>query len=98
MARGLKTGAAVVALVIATGCGLVRGNDDEVAAPAPASTEESLAPSEEPEPIAEESPTPTPEPTKPAKKPTKKATTRAAEPTQPAFWSELPDCAHYDKT
>jgi soluble lytic murein transglycosylase-like protein len=100
MARGLKIGAAVVALVIAAGCGLVRGNDD-AAAPAPASTGESLAPSTEPEPIAEvEPPTPSPVATseKPSKKPSKKATTRAAEPTQPAFWSELPACAHYDKT
>ncbi|MCO8276295.1 transglycosylase SLT domain-containing protein [Actinoplanes sp. TRM 88003] len=98
MARGLKIGAAVVALVIATGCGLVRGNDDDdVAAPVPASTEESVAPpTEEPEPVDEVTESPTPAPT--TKKPSKKPTTRAAEPTQPAFWSELPECAHYDKT
>ncbi|MGK5684493.1 transglycosylase SLT domain-containing protein [Actinoplanes sp. URMC 104] len=100
MARGLKVGAAVVALLIATGCGLVRGNDDPVAAPPTA--EETLTPSDEPEPIAEVTEAPSPAPTTPAartsRKPSKKPTTEAAEPTQPAFWSQLPDCAHYDKT
>jgi soluble lytic murein transglycosylase-like protein len=98
MARGVTIGAAVAALVIAAGCGLVRGGDDDVAAPAP--TVESVAPSEDPEPIAEvtESPTPAPAPT--TRKPSKKPTTKAAdpEPTQPAFWSELPACARRDKT
>jgi soluble lytic murein transglycosylase-like protein len=98
MARGLKVGAAVAALIIAAGCGLVRGNDDDVAAPAPAPSEEVVTPSAEPDPIAEITESPTPAPT--TKKPSRKPTTKAAEPepTQPAFWSQLPDCARRDKT
>ncbi|MFD0517146.1 transglycosylase SLT domain-containing protein [Paractinoplanes durhamensis] len=81
--------AAVVALIVAAGCGLT-GKDDTPAAAvaAPTSAEPTFeleTPSPEP---TTESPSPTPSRTKP----------KTAEPTQPAFWSQLPDCAHYDKT
>jgi len=96
MARGWKLGVAVVALMVAAGCGLVGGKDDTKAAPVAQEVAES------PEPTVEPTEEPTPEPTvavvKPTKTPSKKPPKKAAEPTQPAFWSELPACAHYDKT
>ncbi|WP_249997925.1 transglycosylase SLT domain-containing protein [Actinoplanes sp. M2I2] len=100
MTRGRKLGAAVAALLMVTGCGLVGGKDDEVAAPVAAEVSET--PGETADPVAEE-PTPEPEVTtsKPARKPSKRPTSKppaAAEPTQPVFWSELPACARRDKT
>jgi soluble lytic murein transglycosylase-like protein len=80
---------------MAGGCGLVGGSDEPAAAPDLVA--ESAAPATEPEfePIPE-SPTPEPSPSKTSKKP---ATSKATpEKTQPAFWSELPACAHYDKS
>ncbi|WP_127501426.1 lytic transglycosylase domain-containing protein [Actinoplanes solisilvae] len=100
MARAWKLGVAAVVLSVAAGCGLVGGGktDDKVAADPVAGVESvSPEPTEEPEPVIEE-PEPVETTTKPTKKPTKKPTVKAAEPTQPAFWSELPACAHYDKT
>lgn len=87
--------AAVVTLAVAGGCGLVGGGNEPVAAPTTAA--ESIGPTEPVfEPIEE---SPTPQPSQTSKKPTTKATTEpAAEETQPAFWSELPACAHYDKS
>ncbi|WP_250030559.1 transglycosylase SLT domain-containing protein [Paractinoplanes maris] len=98
MARGVKVGAAVAALIMAAGCGLAGGKDDDVAAPASVASEVSASPEPtgEPEPIAEVTESPTPAPT--TKKPSRKPTTKAAEPTEPAFWSELPACARKDKT
>ncbi|GIF21284.1 soluble lytic murein transglycosylase-like protein [Actinoplanes tereljensis] len=87
MAHRWKVLAAVVALIVAAGCGLT-GKDEPAFVAAP-------TPSAEPTfDLETESPTPSPEAT--SKKPTAKPKT--AEPTQPAFWSQLPDCAHYDKT
>ncbi|GAA0557517.1 hypothetical protein GCM10010172_45640 [Paractinoplanes ferrugineus] len=90
MAHRLKVLAAVVALIVAGGCGLTgRDNSDKpVAVAAPPSAEPTFdlvteSPSAEPTTSA---------PAPPAKKP------KSAEPTQPAFWSQLPECAHYDKT
>jgi soluble lytic murein transglycosylase-like protein len=87
--------AAAVALVIAGGCGLTGGSDEKKAAGF-------VAESSGPEfaPISE---SPSPAPSATSKKPTTKASTKpstkpSAEKTQPAFWSELPACAHYDKT
>ncbi|GAB2589476.1 hypothetical protein Aab01nite_41570 [Paractinoplanes abujensis] len=91
--------AALATLAVVAGCGLVGGGDDDVAAP-PAATESASPVAEEPEfePITE-SPTPEPVVTTTAPKPRKTTKTpKATEPTQPAFWSELPACAHYDKT
>jgi soluble lytic murein transglycosylase-like protein len=94
MAHRGKLLAAVVALIVAAGCGLT-GKDDT---PAPVAA---TAASASPEPtfdLATEPPTPEPttaSPT-PSKTPSKKP--KSAEPTQPAFWSQLPACAHYDKT
>ena len=87
MARGLGMGAAVVAMIMAAGCGLT-GGDDEAAAPAPAASEAADT-GPEFEPVTE-SPTRGPAttarkaPAKPSR-PAKKPTTRAAEQTQPAF-------------
>src|SRR4051794_13126840 len=96
--RGWHLLAAATVLMIGAGCGLTGSHDETSSAPvavtqsAPAATE--AAP--EPEPTTE-SPSPTPKKT--SKKPTKKATTKpAAEPTQPAFWNQLPDCAHRDSS
>lgn len=94
--RGVWVGA-VIALVMVGGCGLVGGDDEPAAAPK-AAAETASAPPDGPEfePITE---SPTPEPPKPSKTSKKPATTKATpEKTQPAFWSELPACAHYDKT
>ncbi|MDY7088941.1 MAG: lytic transglycosylase domain-containing protein [Actinomycetota bacterium] len=96
-ARRWQAGAVLVTLVMAAGCGLAGGGDDKAAAPAVAGA---TAAADEPEfePITE-SPTPTPEVTSATPKPKKTSKKpKAAEPTQPAFWSELPECAHYDKT
>ncbi|MBM2615358.1 transglycosylase SLT domain-containing protein [Actinoplanes sp. LDG1-06] len=97
MTRGLKLGAALAALMITAGCGLIGGDDKEVAAPP---VTETTAVSDEPEfePVTE-SPTPEPTTEKPAPKPSRTTKEpKSVEPTQPAFWSELPACAHYDKT
>ncbi|GAA0464818.1 hypothetical protein Ade02nite_48710 [Paractinoplanes deccanensis] len=89
---------ALAALVVAAGCGL-GGKDDDNAAPqaVPSAVAASDAGEPEFEPVTE---SPTPEPVEttskaPSKKPTKP---QSAEPTEPPFWSQLPDCAHYDKT
>jgi hypothetical protein len=86
----------VVALLVAAGCGL-GGKDDGDAAAAPAPSAVVTEPTFEP---VTESPTPEPveTTTKPpaTKKPVSKPKT--TEPTAPPFWSELPACAHYDKT
>lgn len=90
--------AATTALVIGAGCGLTGSHDE--ASSAPAAVAESVPPPTEaaPEPTTE-SPSPRPTPKKTSKKPTKKATTKpVAEPTQPAFWNQLPDCAHRDSS
>lgn len=85
--------AAAVAVVVAAGCGLTGRHDDPSAganAPAPQTTGPAFDPISEP---------PSPEPTTAKPRPKKSsAKPKAAEPTQPAFWSQLPDCAHYDKT
>jgi soluble lytic murein transglycosylase-like protein len=90
--------AAVLALLVTAGCGLIYGNEPDKSGAAPAAVSDTSTPSAEPteEPTTEAPPSPAPTTKKPTKKPTKKATT--APPTQPAFWSELPACAHYDKT
>ena len=102
MRKVRKWQVAVVAttLLLTGGCGLT-GEDSEPGAAAPA-TAESAEPLFEP---VTESPTPEPAPAtttprKPAGQPTKKATQkpRNVEPTAPVFWSQLPECAHYDKT
>jgi hypothetical protein len=99
MARGWKLGVAVVALTVTAGCGLLGGGNDDKKVAAPVSIEESATPVEPTEEaVVTEAPEPVATTTKPTKKPTRKPTTKAAEPTQPAFWSELPACAHYDKT
>jgi hypothetical protein len=84
--------AATVALVMTAGCGLTGGNDGTTAA-APEVVAESSGSTGPAWEAITESPTPTPSATskKPARKP-------AAEKTEPVFWSELPPCAHYDKT
>lgn len=86
--------AAAAALVVAGGCGLAGGSPDKpAAAQQPAAA--SVAPTgPEFEPLTE-SPAPSPTSTKPT---TKASSRPTAEATQPAFWSELPPCAHYDKT
>jgi soluble lytic murein transglycosylase-like protein len=92
----LRIMAAAIALVVAAGCGLTGGKDNSGDSTAAAAADE---PSFEP---ITESPTPEAEPTtqspkpKPSKTPSKKPKT--TEPTAPPFWSQLPDCAHYDKT
>ncbi|SNY50771.1 lytic transglycosylase domain-containing protein [Paractinoplanes atraurantiacus] len=89
----------LVALLVAAGCGLGGKDEDNAAAdPVPSAVAASDAGEPEFEPITE---SPTPEPVEttskaPAKKPTTKP--QSAEPTVPPFWSQLPDCAHYDKT
>ncbi|MEU8820980.1 lytic transglycosylase domain-containing protein [Actinoplanes sp. NPDC048796] len=88
----------LVALLVAAGCGLGgKGEDKAAADPAPSAVAASDDGQPEFEPITE---SPTPEPVEtttkpPTKKPAKPA---ATEPTEPPFWSQLPDCAHYDKT
>ncbi|WP_030439387.1 lytic transglycosylase domain-containing protein [Actinoplanes subtropicus] len=87
--------AAAIALVVAAGCGLT-GHDKGTAA-APPSVDPvgaSSTPSEEPTSadLSAESPSPTPSRTTTKPKP------KATEPTAPPFWSQLPACAHYDKT
>lgn len=95
MARSMRIWAAAVVLALASGCELTGGNDGEPAA-APEFVAESVTPTEPVfEPLTE---SPTPRPKAPSKKPTVKPTEPAEEATQPAFWSELPACAHYDKT
>jgi soluble lytic murein transglycosylase-like protein len=98
MAHGRTTViAAVLALVVAGGCGLT-GSHDKVAA-GPGAAAETTEPAVEPTTETPETPSPTPSRT-PSKKPTKKATkkpTRAVA-TQDPFWDQLPDCAHYDST
>lgn len=93
MAHRVKVLAAVVALIVAGGCGLTgKDNSGDTAAAPPPSTEPTFA-------LVTESPTPEPEPTtkSPAPSPSSKKP-KSAEPTQPAFWNQLPACAHYDKT
>jgi soluble lytic murein transglycosylase-like protein len=88
--------AAAVAVVIAGGCGLAGGSDEKRAAGFSAGSAAPSGPEFEPLPESEQ---PSPAPSATSKKPTTKASTKpAAEQTQPAFWSELPACAHYDKT
>ncbi|MBG0563557.1 transglycosylase SLT domain-containing protein [Actinoplanes aureus] len=84
---------AVIALMVASGCGVVGGGDADTAAPAPVAATPSDVPTstellEEPteEPTAE--PSPTPSKTKP-KKPKPSATT----PTEDPFNFQLPECA-----
>src|SRR5690242_7263760 len=90
----------LVALLVAAGCGL-GGKDEDKAAADPVPSAVAAGDSAEPEfePSAE-SPTPEPVETTTSKAPSKKPTTKppSAEPTVPPFWSQLPDCAHYDKT
>ena len=95
-ARTWQVALVATALIVATGCGLTGGDDKPAAAPVAAEPSEPLF-----EPITE-SPTPEPAATTsaPTRKPARKATKKPAstEPTAPTFWSELPACAHYDKT
>ena len=89
MAHRGKVLLAVVALIVAAGCGLTgKDNSGTAAAPTvPASSEPTFDLVTDP-PTEEPTVEPSPSKTKP----------KTAEPTQPAFWSQLPDCAHYDKT
>jgi soluble lytic murein transglycosylase-like protein len=94
MANRGKLVAAAVALIVAAGCGLT-GKDATptpvAATPAPASVEPTFD-------LATDPPSPEPTTAKPAPSKTPSKKPKSAEPTQPAFWSQLPDCAHYDKT
>jgi soluble lytic murein transglycosylase-like protein len=89
MAHRVKVLVAAVALIVAGGCGLTGGDktENQVAAPPP-STEPTFD-------LVTEAPTP--DPTTPSPSPSSKKP-KPAEPTQPAFWNQLPACAHYDKT
>ncbi|MEU4236507.1 transglycosylase SLT domain-containing protein [Actinoplanes sp. NPDC026619] len=90
MANRMKVLVALIALVVAAGCGLTGKDDTPAAAP--------LAPSTEPTfDLATESPSPEPTTESPSPKPSR-TTPKTAEATLPAFWSQLPACAHYDKT
>jgi len=95
MAGNVRVWAAAVALIVAGGCGLAGGSDDKQAVGVV--TKESAAPTGPQFEAISEPPTPAPSATtkKPASKPSSKP---SVEKTQPAFWSELPPCAHYDKT
>lgn len=87
--------AAAAALVVVAGCGL--GGKDEVSATTPL-VEQSTEAGPTFEPLPEETTSsPTPAPSKTSKKPAK-SKPKTTEPTAPPFWSQLPDCAHYDKT
>ena len=95
MAHRTKVLAAAVALIVAAGCGLT-GHDKGTAAAPPSSGPiwDTATPSEEPtlDDLSAESPSPTPSKTTTKPKP------KSTEPTAPPFWSQLPACAHYDKT
>jgi soluble lytic murein transglycosylase-like protein len=86
------TVAALVTAVVAAGCGLTGRHDDAAGAAPPAQV------TSEPtfDPVTE-SPSPAPTTVEPT---TKKPVTRpkTTEPTAPPFWSQLPACAHYDKS
>jgi hypothetical protein len=85
--------AVLVTVVVAAGCGLT-GRHDDAAGADPAVVEAASEPTFEP---VTESPSPAPSTAGPTtKKPVSKP--KSAEPTVPPFWSELPACAHYDKT
>lgn len=96
MDRRVNIVAAVVALVVTAGCGLLgSGGGEQAAAPDPASELVSIAPTTvEPtvEPTVEATtPSPTPTTVKPS------ATTKkpAPKPTAPTFNTQLPDCFEY---
>jgi len=97
MGHRAKLMAAAVALVVAAGCGLT-GHDRDTAATSPSSgpIAGAATPSDEPsfDDLSAESPSPTPSKTTTKPKPKPKST----EPTAPPFWSQLPACAHFDKT
>jgi soluble lytic murein transglycosylase-like protein len=79
--------------LLLSGCGLFGHDDEASAAPLPVATAESLEPIEPtPEEIISAEPSPTPSRT------SAKPKVKSAEPTQPAFWSQLPDCARRDST
>ena len=97
--RKWQVALAASTLLVATGCGLTGNDEPRSVAPVAAESSDPLF-----EPVTE-SPTPEPAattsaPAKKPAKPTKKATRKPqnTEPTAPTFWSQLPDCAHYDKT
>jgi hypothetical protein len=85
--------AATSALTLLTGCGLFGHDDTASAAPLPAAAPDA---SESLEPIPEESVSEEPSPT--PSRTSVKPKVKSAEPTQPAFWSQLPACAHRDAT
>jgi soluble lytic murein transglycosylase-like protein len=98
MAHRTKVLLAAVALVVAGGCGLTGHDKDKAAAPPTAGPIwDTATPSAEPsfDDLSAESPSPAP-PTTPSKAASKKP--KSTEPTAPPFWSQLPDCAHRDKT
>jgi len=95
MTDRIKVLAAAVALVVAAGCGLTGHDKDAAAAPPSAGpVADTSTPSEEPTfgDLSSESPSPAPSKTTTQPKPA------STEPTAPPFWSQLPDCAHRDKT
>ncbi|WP_328467247.1 lytic transglycosylase domain-containing protein [Actinoplanes sp. NBC_00393] len=90
----VRLAAAVIALMVAAGCGLAGGSDEDVAAPAPVAATPSDVPTstellEEPteEPVEEPSPTPS------KKKATKKP---KPSPTGPTNNFQAPACADYE--
>jgi hypothetical protein len=83
--------AAAIGLVVAAGCGLVGGGDDDDGKAVAAPVEPTF------EPITE-SPTPEPVETTVTPSPSKTKSAKSAAPTEQPFWSELPACAHRDKT
>ena len=84
----------MVALVVTAACGLTGGHDEAADSPgAVAETGPAFDPITESPSASPSSPSPSsPGPTTARPKPSKTV------PTEPPFWSQLPDCAHYDKT